>query len=151
MTPEEIEILRSYEQALDKWQKHLSDLENRFLVIDIWQKLKTITNPTRILQSFDDSSPIPSETRDLLANLEETIKKFSPQNLKIQEIKKRITQVDDRDYLVEKEALDIFLQLSEVKALNNSRIKKILYLKRQKDKNAMKEYIIDDCLKGKKE
>ena len=100
---------------------------------------------------FDDSSPFPSETKDLLANLEETIKNFSPQNLKIQEIKKRITQVDDRDYLIEKEALDIFFQLSEVKALNNSRIKKILYLKRQKDKNAMKDYIIDDCLKGKKE
>ena len=36
---DQIDTKRSYEQALEKWQKHLSELENPYLVKDIIQKL----------------------------------------------------------------------------------------------------------------
>ena len=39
---DQIDTKRSYEQALEKWQKHLSELENPYLVKDIIQKLQEI-------------------------------------------------------------------------------------------------------------
>ncbi len=147
---------QGYEEAVKNLKNHLEDLANPCLVEDILQKLdQTSTSKISILDgiySFFSTLTLPEETKSLLHTLNKKIFFFGsnhPSELATlsTQIKKDFQQLASTrrtpDFPLWDE-LKRLLNLPQIKALENGRVKKMLHLIKERKTEELKEYVIHE-------